>query len=416
MNHIRLVLIFICVFCTGLLFAQKTTTIIMNGTIHVGNGQVIEKGVVVMEQGKIREVGARLTSLYKNAITIDAAGKHVYPGLIAMNNIMGLNEVDAIRSTHDYNEQGQLNPNVRSLIAYNTDSKILPTALFTGILYTQPIPQGGWLSGSSSLMRTKGWNWEDAVLKADDGVHLNWPWYSTHKADKENAGNREIQILSRFFADAQQYASTAKPAFNARLEAMRKVLQGWANLYIHVNDARSIMQSVKFFRQNYPAIKIVLVGAREAYLITDFLKEASVPVVLGNPHHLPGHNADDIDQPYKTPSELVRAGITIALSYEGSWEARNLAYVAGTASAYGLGKEEALQSITLIPARIMGVDQRIGSLETGKDASLIISDGDLLDMKSSALYKAFLDGEEVDLKNEQVKLYEKYKKKYGIEP
>jgi imidazolonepropionase-like amidohydrolase len=145
------------------LSAQKTTTIITGATIHVGNGEIIENGVVVLSNGKIELVGKTLNTLYKNAKTIDAKGKHIYPGLIGMNTIVGLNEIDAARATRDFNEQGSVNPNVRALIAYNTDSKIIPTLVFNGILFTQVVPQGGLISGTSSLMKTQGWNWEDAA-------------------------------------------------------------------------------------------------------------------------------------------------------------------------------------------------------------------------------------------------------------
>lgn len=397
------------------LWAQPNTTIIMNGTIHTGTGQVIEKGVLVIEQGKIVQVGKELTAQYKTAKIIDAAGKHIYPGLICMNNIMGLNEIDAIRATRDYTEQGNINPNVRSVIAYNTDSKILPTALFNGILYTQAVPTGGLISGSSSLLKTKAWNWEDAAVSVDEGVHLNWPYVNGTKEEQVAEAEKQIAELSSFLAEANQYNNQATPKFNARLAAMKGVLSGQKNLYIHANDARSLVRSVNFFKKNYPSIKLVLVGAQEAYLVIDFLKENSIPIVLGNIHRLPSHNADGIDQPYQTPAQLQAAGLVVALSYEGSWEARNLAYIAGTASAYGMSPEAALQSITLIPAKIMGVDKQLGSLEIGKDASILICNGNLLDMKESSLFKVFLNGEEIDLKNDQVKLFGKYKTKYKID-
>jgi len=397
------------------LFAQKTTTIILNATIHVGNGQVIEKGVLVMDQGIIREVGKEQKNLYKNARVIDAIGKHLYPALIGMNNIMGLNEIDAVRATHDFNETGEINPNVRSLIAYNTDSKILPTAMVNGVLYTQAVPQGGLISGSSSLMKIKAWNWEDAAVKAEDGIHLNWPYVAISKEGEENGGEKQILELSNFFAQAEQYCKQSKPLFNARLEAMRNLFKAETNLYVHANDAKSLVRAIGFFKQNYPKIKLVLVGATDSYLMSDLIKHHQIPVVLGNIHRLPSRNAEAIDQPYKTPAQLHEAGIQIAISNEGSWEARNLAYIAGTASVYGLNREEALKAVSLSPAMIMGVDKQLGSLEEGKIASILIANGDLLDMKSSDLFMAFLDGEELNLKNEQVQLYEKFLNKYKKE-
>lgn len=393
--------------------AQEKTTVITNVTLHLGTGKVIEKGILAFERGKIVDVGETMTQLYKDAVVIDGTGKHLYPGLVCLNSIMGLNEIDAVRATHDYSENGMFNPNVRSLIAYNTDSKILSTAMVTGILYTQPVPQGGVLSGSSSMMRIQGWNWEDAALLADDGVHLNWPRLPQME-DKESKAEKIIRQTEAFFADADAYCRTEQPVFNARLEAIRNVLNGKCNLYVHAQDARSMVRSITFFRQRYPAIHLVLVGAVEAWLIKDFIKEQNVPVVLGNLHRLPSTPAEDIDQPYRTPAELQAAGITIALSHEGSWESRNLAYTAGTAAAYGMGKEEALKAITLTPAQLAGVGDQIGSLEKGKAASFLLTGGDLLDMKSSAIQRAWLDGNELNLKNEQEKLSEKYLRKYKL--
>lgn len=411
----KLIAIGIFIINTLLLSAQSPTTIILNGTIHTGTGTVIENGVLVMEGSKIISVGTKLESNYKNARIIDAKGKHVYPGLVCMNNIMGLNEIDAIKATHDYNERGDINPNVRALIAFNTDSKILPTAVYNGILYTQAVPQGGLVSGTSSLMKTQGWNWEDAVVGADDGVHLNWPQLSATHEEHNKEVEKQVELIKTFFAEASQYASQKEPLFNARFNAMKGVLAGEKNLYIHTGEVKSMIRSINFFRSNYPKIKLVLVGAQDAYLIPEFLVEQKVPVVLGNIHRLPSRNAEGIDQPYQTPGQLQNAGITLALSYEGSWESRNLAYIAGTAAAYGMNKEEALKAITLTPAQIMGSDKRIGSLEAGKDASIIICNGDLLDMKSSALFMVFLEGKELNLQNDQVLLYKKYMNKYGLE-
>ncbi len=398
------------VFIGSVCMAQ--TTIIQNATIHIGNGKLIENGSMVIEKDKIVEVGQNLKNLYKNAKTIDAAGKHIYPGLIAMNNIMGLNEIDAVRATKDYQEHGEFNPNVRSQIAFHTDSKILPTAIYNGVLYTQAVPQGGVISGSSSVLKTKAWNWEDATIRKDDGIHLHWPQVSPNNPKQDELLGLAIQEIEEFFVAANQYQLQTKPKFNARLAAMKDLLNGKVNLYLHVQEAQSIVRSVGFFKQNYPKIKLVLVGAPDAYLLIDFLKNHQIPVVLGNIHRLPSRNAEAIDQPYITPSQLVQAGIKVAISLEGSWEARNLAYLAGTAAAYGLSKEDALKTITLHVAEILEVDKQIGSLEVGKNASFIIAEGDLLDMKTSKLWRAFLDGDELDLKNEQVKLAEKYLQKY----
>ncbi|MBC7382223.1 MAG: amidohydrolase family protein [Bacteroidia bacterium] len=421
---IKIILLLLVSFTLQTVAAQQRVTLITNATIHTGTGEVIENGTIAFNFGKIVDIGKGQTSLYKNAKVIDGTGKHIYPGIICMNNLMGLNEIDAVRATRDFDENGKLNPNVRSLIAYNTGSKILPTALFNGILYTQAVPQGGVISGSSSLLKTTGWNWEDAVIKGDEGIHLNWPEMHVGADLNETKSNRiEKQLLEikSFFADAEQYhnalsvLTTYKASgFNSRLDAMRGLFTGSKNLYVHANYAKSIVSAVTFIKQQYPLIKLVLVGASDAYQLTDLIKQYNIPVVVSNVHRLPSRSFEDVDQPFKTPGILVKAGIKVAIGHAGSWEARNVMFNAGTAAAYGLTKEEALQCITLNPATIMGVNARIGSLALNKDASFVICEGDILDMMSSKISAAYLEGEPIDLYNDQQKLYEKYLKKFGL--
>jgi imidazolonepropionase-like amidohydrolase len=410
--------------CTMVLTAgaQQVPVIIQGATIHVGNGQVIENGYFGFADGKIFLCSDKLDAMYKNATLIDGKGKHIYPGIICMNNVMGLNEVDAVRATIDSRETGEINPNVRSVIAYNTDSKVTPTALNNGILFTQAIPGGGLISGSSSLMRTAGWNWEDAAYRTDDGIHLNWPeamsyrnWWVEQGDAQKKKNEKELQDIRSFFAEADQYNKSSKPeVFNARLQAMKGVLNGTQNMYVHVDGAKSIIEAIQFFKQ-YPQVKTVLVDATDAYLVKDLIKEKNIPVVITTVHQLPKHNHSDVDQPYKTVVELTRAGIMVAIGHFGSWESRNVMFNAGTTVAYGLTKEEALQCITSNPAKIMGVEKSLGTLEKNKDASFIVSTGDILDMRTSVVELAYIDGKAVDLNNQQKQLYQKYVDKYGIQ-
>lgn len=397
--------------------AQEVPTILSGATIHTGTGEVIENGTLVMNQGKIMSVSKEPVNFIKNAKVIDLTGKHIYPGVFALNNIMGLNEIDAVRATKDFNEVGDFNPNVRSLIAYNTDSKILPTAFFNGILFTQPVPQGGSISGSSSIVYTKAWNWEDASIMEDEGVHLNYPEFRPfNKPEEQERLTKELEAIRLFFEDASQYNKQSNPSpVNLRLKAMKKVLEGKAQLYIHTNKAKSMLHAMAFFKTYYPSIKIVMVDAEEAWQIADELAKNKVPVILGTIHRLPTYPANDIDQPFKTPAQLIRKGVLTAISQTGSWESRNVMFNAGTCAAYGLSKEEALQLITINAAKITGTDARLGTLEKGKEASLLVVEGDLLDMRSSKILQVFKQGEEQELSNEQNALYKKYKEKYGLE-
>lgn len=412
-------LLFTC--CTLLMHAQQITVVIEGATIHTGNGKVIDNGYVVFESGRIVLVDSVMRSTYKNARVINAKGKHVYPGVIALNTITGLNEIDAVRATRDFAETGDINPNVRSIVAYNTDSKVTPTLLSNGILYMQIVPHGGLISGSSSIVKTDGFNWEDAAIRTDDAVHLNWPqqytsaWWGEEAEEEEEMKQAEKDelTLSAFFDQAAQYALVQKPAVvNLRLETMRAVMKGQKKLFVHADDVKAIIKSVHFFKK-YPEIRMVLVGAGDAYLVKDLLAAEKIPVVLELTHNLPQRNHEDIDQPFKTPAQLMQAGIMVAIGHHGSWEPRNVMFNAGTAAAYGLSKEQALMLVTKNAAEIAGIGNNVGTIETGKQASLLICEGDLLNMKESVVTQAFIDGEEVDLDNRQKELYRKYSERYG---
>ena len=400
--------------------AQQIMVIIEGATIHLGNGKIIENGYLGFGDGKIMLCDAQMIPSYKNARVINAKGKHVYPGLICMNTFTGLNEIDAVRATRDYNEVGSINPDVRALIAYNTDSKVTPTIKSNGVMMVQVVPQGGLISGTSSVMKTDGWNWEDAAYKIDDGIHINWPEFISFNvpADKSEVMkqylDKEFHAVEELFEQAFQYNKISKPEIvNIRFEAMRGIFDGTKNLYVHVNGSRGIISSVNFMKK-YPGIKMVLVGAADAYKLKELIKENHIPVVLTNIHRLPQRPNEDIDQPYKTPFELMQAGILVAIGHTGSWESRNLMFEAGTTVAYGLTKEEALMCITQNPAKILGNDNRCGTLEKGKDATIIISSGDVLDMKSSVIEMAFINGIEINLNNQQKELSKKFSDKYQI--
>jgi hypothetical protein len=408
---------------------NKNRVLLRNGTIHVGNGQVIEVGLVSFANGKILMVadvkGIRIDpSAFDTIIDID--GKHVYPAIISPNTILGLQEAEAIRPSSDFSEVGGINPHVRSLIAYNTDSKILPTVKTNGVLYTQCTPRSGLISGSSSILATEGWNWEDAVLKADDGIHINFPksiqkngwWAEPAPSGKNTRFDEEFNALASFFDEASFYCknSAGSVEMNVRFEAMRKVFDGTQNLYLHANSAKDMMQAVNFAKK-YGIKKPVIVGGKDAWKITGFLRDNSVPVMLSRLHDLPDLPDDDVDITFRSPALLMKDSVLFCLQIEGDMEAmqsRNLPFLAGTAAAYGLTKEQALQSITLNASKILGVDKMIGSLETDKAASLVISDGDLLDIKTNKVIAAFINGKPVDLVNDQQRLYEKYKAKYGL--
>ncbi len=386
-------------------------------TVHVGDGTVIENATVLVNGGKIEQVGSGLT-VPAGYTTIDGAGKQVYPGLIALNSQLGLVEIDAVRATNDQREIGTFNPNARALIAFNTDSQIIPTVRSRGILLTQATPEGSLVGGRSSIMQLDGWNYEDAAVLADDGVHVNWPSrnsYNWQTGDlKPNEDYPEqVRELEAFLEQAIGYCGRPADDGNRllKLEAFCEAISGNANAYLHADEARDIQAGVLLMKRM--GAKPVIVGGYQAYLVADFLKRANVPVILSSTQALPSSQDDAVDQPYRNPALLAEAGVEFAISHEGTWQERNLPFVAGQAVGFGLDYEKAVEAITLAPARIIGISDEYGSITAGKSATFIIVDGDLLDMRKSVVEKAYIDGRDVNLDNKQAELYRKFEEKYS---
>jgi imidazolonepropionase-like amidohydrolase len=423
------ILLFFALAVAQIVNAQKNYRHIafLNGIAHIGNGQVIPHSLVVINNDVIETVSsaAGLKLNYHAFDTvIDIADKHIYPALINCNNVLGLHDAEAVRATVDFAEVGALNPHVRALIAYNTDNLIIPTVKTNGVLYTQVTPRSGLISGSSSIMALEGWNWEDAVLCADDGIHLNYPREPVGSYDNEErlkSMNKkyaaEILEIQKFFSDAQAYSKTKDhPEKNIRFEAMRRVFDGNARLYIHadrVKDLISVINFVKRFEIKYP----VIVGGKESYKITADLRKNHIPVMLGRINELPDYAADQVDLVNRLPAMLQKDSVLYCIQLEGDMEAmnsRNLPFNAGAAVAYGITPEQALAAISYNAAKIMGIDKKLGSLEEGKQASLVVSTGDILDMRTNHVILAYISGKPVTLSNRQTELYEKYRNKYGV--
>jgi len=402
------------------LFAQKSLQI-TNATIHIGNGTVIEKGALGIKNGKIVEVGPADKAGKGYEQVIDAKGQHLYPGFIAANTQLGLVEIESVRATNDFREVGNFNPNVRSIIAYNTDSEIIPTIRSNGVLIAQITPQGGRMPGQSSIVHLDGDNYEEALLQTDGSVHLNWPsrysfggwWGEPGETNMNKNYSRDVEGIKLFLDAALAYSKIEKPeAVNMRFDAMKGVFAKTKKLLVHVDEAQSMYEAFELLKDyNF---QLVYVGASEAWKAADFLKTNNIPVILGNVHALPSQEHDDVDLPYKHPALLQAKGVKFALSMEGSWQQRNLMFQAGHAVGYGLTKEQALSAITLNTAEILGIADRVGSLEVGKDATFIISVGDALDMRTSLITDAYIQGRKISLRDKQKDLYDKYLQKFGI--
>lgn len=400
---------------------QSQAIAITGATIHIGNGTVIENGTVVFDKGKIVSVSAGGTNP-SGATEIKANGKHVYPGFIAPITNLGLTEFESVKATLDFQEIGNLNPHIRSLVAYNTDSKVPATLRSNGVLMAQVTPQGGTIAGSSSVVQLDAWNWEDAAIKADDAIHMNWPaiprsrgGFGRPTMTAEAMRERRDQALSEleaFFAEAKAYAEAKPLITNPRLAAMKPLFDGSEKLFITAENQKDIIAAVNFSKKHN--ITPVIVGADEAHLITAFLKENNISVVIKQPHALPNSIDDDVNMPYKNGAILANAGIPVVISIDGYWQQRNLPFMAGTVAAWGMDKEKALQAITLNTARVLGIDKTAGSLEVGKDATLFISSGDALNMTTINVENAFIQGRTISLDNLHKQLNKKFSDKYSL--
>lgn len=404
--------------------AQKGVTVITHATIHVGNGSILKDASVAFENGKIIAVGNNVT-VPAGATIVDASGKQVYPGLILPSSDLGLREISSgVRGSNDYLEIGENNANIRSIVAYNTDSKNIAVLRENGILLAQVAPQGELIEGTASVVQLDAWNYEDAAYKTDNAVYINMPSLMLRRGrgymmrpsvgDPTKAALEKIETIKKFFTEAKAYyQEKTHIANNLRFEAVRGLYDGKQKLFVRANEVKQMLLAIELGKSL--GFKIVIVGGSEAYQIASVLAENNIPVILDNEHSLPTMEDDDVDQPYKTPAVLQKAGVLFALNdTHDQSRFRNLAFNAGTASTYGLTKEEALSAITLNAAKILGIEGQTGSIEVGKDANILVSNGDILDMRGNQLSKAFIQGRSVSLDNKQKQLYERYKYKYGI--
>ncbi len=405
---------------------QSTAISIEGATAHLGNGKVIENSLIMFNEGKITFVGSAMMKIARQGKVIKAEGKHIYPGFIAANSTLGLVEIDAVKASDDQREIGIANPHIRSLIAYNAESKVVESMRPNGVLMAQITPRGGTISGTSSIVQLDAWNWEDAAIKVDDAIHMNWPGSFTRgrwwlgedpalKADTKYPAN--IDKIKTYFLDAKNYLAGSKEKVHLPYQAMEGLFNGSQKLFIHTSGKREITDAITITKE-LGIDNIVIVNGEGAETVTDLLVKNNVPVVLQRPHRNPNSEDDAYDYTYTIAKTLTDKGVVVSLGMEGQMErmnTRNLPFYAGTFSAHGLDKEVALQLITSNSAKILGIDDIVGTLEVGKDATLFISEGDALDMRSNQLTKAYIQGRDISLESHQTELWKRYSKKYKTE-
>ncbi len=393
-------------------------TLYHKATIHIGNGQVLENASMLVNGADILWVGTdeRYPDVEIKEM-VNFEDYHIYPGFIAPATATGLVEVEAVRATVDFREVGRDNPNARAAVAFNTDSRILPTLTANGVLLVQSAPEGGTFSGLSSVMRLSARNWEEAVVRMDDGMHINWP--SPLRFDRSKGRlvtnddyAKQLDHVVRTLKDAQAYLNGSRLPINLKLEAFTGMFDGTKKVFVHTNHAPAMLEAVNELKA-LGVKSIVIVGGADSHRIADFLRENNVAVILRRTHELPVRTDDAIDLPYRTPALLHEAGVDFCLSNIGRMPVmgnRNIPFMAGTAVAYGLPQEEAVAMISGNAARILGIDDRYGTLEAGKSATFFVSKGDALDAISQDLVHIYIDGVQIPVKNWQNELFERWDK------
>jgi len=407
---------------------QKQPILLKNGVIHTVSNGVIN-GSILFEKGKITHVGEYI-SPPAGAKVIDLEGKHVYPGFIAAISGIGLVEINAVDVTNDHSERGDFNPNVRANVAYNPDSEIIPTTRSNGVLIANVAPGSGLVSGQSSIMMMDGWTWEDATFAHPSGLHINWPNMGIRTggrfrmpAEKQiKRRTKGLKGLDDMIKEGRAYARlrqtqsrNAEDYHNEdlRLESMIPYVQGKRPIYVHANEVRQIEAAVNWAKRQ--ELKIIIVGGKDAWRTAELLKTNRVAVIYEGVTALPTRRYEDYDQAYKGPALLYEAGVQFCIATAGSagaaYRLRNLPNQAAMAAAYGLPKDIALRSITLSAAEVIGIDDKVGSLESGKDATLFISNGDPLEIRTNVL-QAYIQGRKIDMNDRHKTLYHKYQEKY----
>ncbi len=398
---------------------QRQAIALINAVVHTATGPTIKNATVVFDKGVITVVAAG-ASAPTTARVVDCKGAHVYPGFIAPLTTLGLTEIDAVRSTRDMSEAGSFNPNARAETAYNPDSELIPTVRSNGVLLANASPQGGTISGQSSLMRLDGWTREDLAVKRVSGLFLNWPsmevsnaWWMRKPAEEQRKDiEKNVRSVYELFENARAYSATVKAGVDTtlrdiRYEAMRAVFEDSVPLMIEASTRRQI-EAVIDFQRSFN-VRVILVGAEDAPLMIPQLQRSGIGIIIPRVHSLPRRDEDGYDSPFILAKTLSDAGIPYAFSESGAWQQRNLPFHAGTARAFGLSEEDAVKGLTIGPARLFGIDGQYGSIEVGKSATLFISTGDALDSKSNNVIAAFIDGREVDLDNRHKRLAKKYR-------
>lgn len=396
---------------------------LVGGTIHTVTGAVIENGTIVFDKGKITAVGTAV-SMPAGTEKIDVTGKHVYPGLINTASNIGLIEIDAVRSTNDITETGRINPNVRAEVAVNPESELIPTTRANGVTVSHVIPGGPLIAGRTAAMMMDGWTADEMTLKAPVGLYVSWPNMRISRSpftrqsedEQKKAIDNSLKELKNAFDDARAYLKAKKAdkenhQTDLRWEAFAPLFEQKALLIVGANEVSQIQSAVQFAKDQN--VRLVIHGGRDSWKVAGLLKDNNVSVIVEPIHDLPNRRSEEYDIPFTVPVKLFTTGVLFSISGGGNstMSERNIGFQAATASAYGLPKEEALKSITINAAKVLGIDSMVGSLESGKDATIIVTTGDPLEIMSNVEME-FIQGKKIDLRSRHTELWKKYQEKY----
>jgi imidazolonepropionase-like amidohydrolase len=405
---------------------QSISIRVTGATIHTVSADVIENAQMLFDAGRIVAIGSAGTPSPEAGQTIDLTGLHIYPGMISANTTLGLVEIEGVRATLDVAEPGSINPNVRAERAVNPDSALFPVTRANGVLAALTVPQtsaNGLIAGQSAVIELDGWTWEDMTLRARVGMHIDWPTLvfpaelpDVRRAELEKARDEQRELLRKSFEDALAYGRAREAGedqpIDLRWEAMLPVLDGTQPVFVHADRLVEIRDALAFAEEY--GLALVLVGGADAWRIADTLAQRDIAVIVSNVHRLPLRRWEGYSTPSENAVRLAEAGVRFAIAGDGTpFEAaheRNLPYEAADAVAHGLPEIEGLRAVTLYPAQILGIDDRLGSLDVGKDATFIVTDGNPLDIRTHVL-AAWIRGRPVDLTSRHTQLYEKYQER-----
>jgi imidazolonepropionase-like amidohydrolase len=401
---------------------QSEPIALQGATIHTVANGTIENGTILFENGVISAVGADV-QLPAGTRVVDVSGKHIYPGLIDAYSQVGIAEIGAVEMSNDVNEVGDFNPNIRAELAVNGESRHIGTARTAGVLVTLTTPGGGLVSGLSSAMNMEGWTWEEMSLKGAAALNVNWPdprprrgrwggWGGNNNQDRPSY-EEQVQMLKGFFADARAYrdavAAGQRVRTDSRYQAMIPALNGDIPVVVAANGVAQINDAVTWAEEE--GIRMVIRGGQDAVYVADRLVANDIPVILTSTMAAPDRDYEGYDRQYTMPARLHEAGVKFAIAGgSGAANANRLQWDAGVAVAFGLPEEEAIRAVTQNAAEMMGIGDRVGSLEPGKDATLLITTGSPLETFTE-VEQAYIQGRELDMMDIHRWFFEKYMEK-----